>query len=98
MDENEKLVRETWGGADRLPSSFWLSLIGETLSDCDNWKHAADFTRERLEEVRQVEEELDQVVMMHTVHVAHSIYEPIWDRIKSRLEAIRDDLKKGMKP
>ncbi len=125
MDENEKLVRETWQLVHRCDGSYWYYPEGTVLIQPQNhkwlefpdWQAAAEFTRERLEEVRQVEREiewetarleaeLDGVkesikgpfsfaaagAARHTVRLAEIA------RIIRRLESIRDDLKKGMKP
>jgi hypothetical protein len=69
------------------------------------WSAAAEFTRDRLEEIRQLEEEIamvrgdrDDMLRHINFHELEWIVECArWSRILARLESALEDLKKGMK-
>lgn len=108
MTDNEKLVRETWELAECLgaPRMRFVSIMrdlwaveGNWATDEEAWKGAADFTRERLKEIADLGAEVDALVLLLRLTPNRNLpYSPSYvRRTISRLEKIRDDLKRGMK-
>lgn len=60
------------------------------------WQAAAEYTRTRLEEIRQLEVEIGQVAMAASKDES-LIRGRIWARIQTRLESLLADLRRGMK-
>jgi hypothetical protein len=69
VDANEQFVREKWDLVHQCDGSYRDYPRGTVLIqdghghwlDFDSWAAAAEFTRERLEKIRQVEEEIGLV-------------------------------------
>lgn len=62
------------------------------------WSAAKEFTDERLEQIRLVEEEIEQIeddIEDTRIHIPENI--EAYKRILGRLQAILGDLKRGMK-
>jgi hypothetical protein len=102
VSEDEKFVREHWGLVARCDGSYRDYPKGTILVQDVNhhwfnfgfWSAAAEFTRERLEQVRQVEEE---IAWLTDGMAVSGDEEPIGDRILARLKEALAALKKGMK-
>lgn len=108
MTEDEKLVREKWRDT-LLHNGLWvyevnrafslqvgLAAFKGTVKDKDAvWKQAADFTRQRLREIEELEEEI-ATMENHRVLCA-KLEAPIFTRILCRLSVLRDEKKQGMK-
>lgn len=107
MDENEQYVRSVWGLVHQCDGSYRHYSRGTVLVqtthgqwiDFPTWSHAADFTRQRLEEVRQLQEEIASV----NYHIGFMIvtsgpmsYPASWDRIVVRLNKELQMLTRGM--
>jgi hypothetical protein len=106
---DEEFVRSVWRKVhvtkQRNHRPYWVHSTTTYLgngpfgTESEMWSAAAAFTRERLESVRQVEEEIewiqDCIDMSGIVHPERGI--PEQRRILARLESIRADLKRGMK-
>lgn len=62
----------------------------------DALQAALDFTRERKQEIAEIEEEIE---LMHLLHGnwGWQAWHPVMQRTLSRLTAQRDELKRGMK-
>lgn len=72
------------------------------------WSKGAEFTRERLEEIRQLEREIEKVRSMRVSNLAHAISysrgseeygrdAAEWGSLTSRLESLLAEKRKGMK-
>lgn len=99
MTEAEKLVRETWKSchAEHPIHDIWIAGVSRWFG---TWQAAADFTRQRLKEIEEVEIEIENLVADVSVAMSVGDYRdeiPIYERTIHRLEAIRDQLKSGMK-
>jgi len=99
---SEQLVRSVWinplvicnaGGAFYvwLPCEYFTPIFD---TKAEAWHAAAEFTRNRQEQVRQVEEE---IALQRSFEPAVSLSRATLDRTLRRLEAIRADLTPGMK-
>ena len=113
MDSNEQFVRATWiigefdlqcshGGSWSFKEGHPLDVLGwfgwtdeapDALASL--WSAAADFTRAHLQKIADVEEEIDYVRSF--VELRDRTPHPVWSRTLARLQAVRDDLKKGLK-
>lgn len=73
MTTDEKFVRENWEYVELCfhPIVWWVIVGGDfgsryalknRGSDTEAWSEAAEFTRERLEEIRQVEREISELL------------------------------------
>ena len=109
MGADEKFVREHWVGQDPIevlvvddpmPEFCSASVRIRGFGPCfyrstleEAWASAAEYTRNRLEEIRQVEEEIALVDEQMKSGVDWSR----WNRIEMRLHAALADLKRGMK-
>lgn len=113
MDEitNRELVERHWehthvcdGSYRSLPSGTVLIMCGTSHHGFDDWSAAAAFTRERLEEIRQLEREIEVVEGARDVcgmwkgTTAYVRQHCTWSRILSRLQSALAELKKGMRP
>ena len=65
MDENEQFVRQHWErvatGAAALHLSDYCAPIVASGNEFASWQAAREFTEQRLEEIRQTEEEIDVI-------------------------------------
>ena len=119
MNEDERLVRKTWNSVE-LDSGRWGASVkincerplGVSSTKTDAWSAAAEFTRKRLEEIRQVEEEIK--ALARNSYVGYEYYYQVLEgvrdivprvrhhhalsRILAREQAVLGALKKGMKP
>lgn len=101
MNEDRELVERTWALTALCDGSYRFYPRGTVLiQDVHNqWLHFPDwaaaraFTEQRIREVREIEEEIAWVNGVQ--ETVTTIMERI--RIAKRLEAIRDNLKRGMK-
>ena len=104
MEANETYVRSKWErvfncGTRRHPHVQINSdvPIDRCSGEWDQgWQAAADVTRQREEQIRQAEEEIEWLHFASTAAVNSSL--PIIGRILARLEAVLADLTKGFKP
>jgi hypothetical protein len=107
MDANEQKVRAVWdvGRVTRMADIC----ADESWHRFDSWADAAEFTESRLEEVRQLREEIKLVQFLTNGegYGQHGDPEEIvadvrgihaFARVLSRLEATLADLTHGMKP
>jgi hypothetical protein len=101
MDANEKYVREHCfvhnGGTARHPRPVIAGAERVTpYEEWDKaWAAAAEFTRERLEQIRQVEEEID--ILRTGVSLLRSSYLDVILRVLARERAALAELRRGMK-
>jgi hypothetical protein len=101
MDANEKLVREHLDGVKQGASGvIWW----QALPQFDSWSAAAEFTRARLEQIRQVEEEIALVTHEYKratvcgVSMGGATGKALaWQRVIEREQAALAELKRGMK-
>lgn len=95
--ENQQFVRDHWVRVwintrtkePRIDDTFFLT-----------WDEAAEFTEQRLKDVRKVEMELALLRGLLFLLIAEpgDMTTPIWTRVLAREQAALDDLKKGMRP
>lgn len=113
MTENERLVRENWEAINDARSKDGASVIlfdalgNHLFSGFDCWSAAADFTRARIEEGRQIEEEIKLVHHQFSYHHNRSLLytncvviareAARWGRIYTRLQQALADASRGMK-
>jgi hypothetical protein len=116
MDANEKYVRETWekSAGFRIdgPSTGMIEVAcgrfifnsGQFGNMEDFWKGAAEFTRERLEQIRQVEEEIALVTHEYKRATVCGVSMGgatgkalVWQRVIAREQAALAELRRGMK-
>lgn len=119
MDENEQFVRSVWDGVNWGASNYEGSEFGVVIYDdsqgtgfrcktqSEAWQAAADFTRERLEEVRQLQEEIELLggdlevelpsPLSGEIRTIFDRESAIYERVISRLQAILADKTRGMK-
>ena len=98
MDANEEMVRAAWELTHRCDGSYRGYPRGVVLLqdkhghwlDFTSWAAAAEFTRERQEEIRQLREEI-----FYSNCGPNAI--PVCKRILARLEAELAKLRQGMK-
>ena len=97
-DDNERYVRDRWNLVHRCDGSYrgylgGVVLIQDThgLLHFETWAAARAFTEARLEQIRQVEEEIAYVRRWH--RGPH----PVWTRILAREQATLAELRIGMK-
>jgi hypothetical protein len=95
---DEEFVRANWENVHRCDGSYILISKGghRNFADFPGWQAAAQFTRDRLEAIRQIEEEIEWLRGMCAWR-EHGIYGPRYDRILAREQAALADLKRGMK-
>jgi hypothetical protein len=77
MTESEKFVRDHWEEVeDYQQNGEYISLRSdhETVSNWHSWDAAANFTRNRLEEIRQVEEEIKALIQVQTECYMRTVY------------------------
>lgn len=105
MDNNREFVESVWDDvADMaIEKSYHVyfddhaspKASGET--EAEAWQAAADFTRARLAEIKDVEEE---IAALGNLHAADEKYEPLFAAFKrtlTRLQGILAEKKRGMK-
>ena len=105
MDDNEKYVRDHWDLVHRCDGSYRSYPRGTVLvqdvnghwSDFDSWENAAQFTRDRLEEIRQVEDEITWIEDDVWAYSERWDMGKAYERIVSRLQSVLEDSKRGMK-
>lgn len=110
MEANEQYVRSKWervvqGTTDDYRGDFDVRLgdnepIVATLRK-KAWQAAADFTRQRIEEIQHVKEEIEFLCVADysDQYGEHPpVSEAAQKRTISRLEVVLADLTKGMKP
>jgi len=107
MSEDEKFVREHFDGVwlrGARKSGCWVqwgeaSLGRLVFSEAEAWSAAAAFTRQRLEEIRQVEEEIENIRSSSEGLQENGEYYRmrVFDRILAREQAALAELKRGMK-
>jgi len=104
---DEQFVREHWELVHRCDGSYRHYQKGAVLlqeernhwSEFESWAAARAFTEARLEEIRQVEEEiilLRSMVILLTSEPTDQTA-PIYKRTIVRLSSIRAELKRGLK-
>ena len=104
MHEDEKFVREHWetveagdtfaGFSIYLLPNYWPTALQGFERESVAWQRAAVFTRERVEQIRQVEEEIAWLSdMLDWDSPDHKVVERIQDSRKAALT----ELKRGMK-
>jgi hypothetical protein len=107
MDANEKLVCDTWERVLVCDGSYRHYAKGTILINwanhsfykfkAEHWDEAASFTRVRLEEIRQVEEEI-ALLEYASFSADLSGFKPLaLGRILVREQAALAELKKGLK-
>ena len=109
MIKDEKFVKEHWlgvyqGKVTRRIYRNGLDMIPNQIS-CLDWATAAEFTRQRLEEIRQVEEEI--VLINEAKEILDADVNPNWmpriqrqlkwQSILAREQKILASLRRGMK-
>lgn len=106
MDENEQFVRSAWEQDARIPCDqnvsivladpYWQRAFGDE-TDKRHWQLAADFTRQRLEEVHQLQREIDLLNLLtgHDELDSEDVSQLM--RTIVRLQAILAEKKQGMK-
>jgi hypothetical protein len=100
MDANERLVRDTWervlvcDGSYRhyAKGTILINWANHCFYEFNEWSAAAEFTRARLEQIRQVEEEIEWLD-----DCAEFDKNATWVRIEAREQAALTELKKGLK-
>lgn len=103
MTDDEKFVRESWERVLVCDGSYRHYVKGTILINWANhqfyefgpgdWSAARAFTEERLEQIRQIEEEIHLIEGWRFTVEGH----PAAKRILARLTEQRDALKKGMR-
>lgn len=108
MDENGEYVRANWEWAHYLPN-FRCVVISDGNQATDPstrfdgpeaWAAAAEFTRERLEQIRQLEEDcaMGRRLLSEAAEFDENSRDScIFSRILARLESALADLKRGMR-
>lgn len=99
---DEEFVRENWNLVHRCDGSYLCKPKGRILVQDGHglwlefkaWSAAAAFTRDRLEEIRQLEEEI--ALVSKDCDGCNQC--PAWNRILTRLNRDLAALKTGMKP
>lgn len=112
MNEHEAYVCARWGYAHRLlshvvcPGEHRIEcgdsgqnarIIARGTSVDAAWLAAATFTDERLEEIRQVEEELAWLKVVQSIFYSNPARRAIRARLLARTEAHLADLQRGMR-
>jgi hypothetical protein len=100
MTADEQYVRSKWEPTAKVPCSeyasivlddpYWLRLHSE---EAPAWKGAAEFTREREEQIRQVEEEVRLLNLIWPTYYPSD--SETMKRILEREQATLAELKKG---
>ena len=107
MEANEEYVRQRWELVHICDGSYRDYPRGTILLQCErgSWLNfpsmqaAYDFTLQREEQIRLVEEEIQLLSEFQEGLRVNSSHRPIvLQRILARLEAALDELRKGMKP
>lgn len=100
MTEDEKLVREMWNKAYKYQSLSGREMVQFGPHALADWKEAAEFTRQRLKDIAELDQEIMEVqIGLHGyegLKFAKPSCEALSRTIK-RLEAMRDEKKRGMK-
>jgi hypothetical protein len=104
---DEQFVREQWEsvnwGASNLSRTQYVVIVYDdkdgiafaSKTQAEAWSAAAEFTRERLEQIRQVEEEITCLDV--DVRRSEPFIRPIYERILASRKAALTELKKGMR-
>lgn len=98
VNADEKFVRENWEYISHIPATagFCSERVEITVGDdyelFNGWSIAAEFTRDRLEQIRQVKEEIKWLNQLPTCHNK----EPERTHILVREHAALAELKRGM--
>lgn len=112
MDANEDYVRSVWRNVREYADRTSCAVVILTGSDAEDvhssdferttkesaWSAAAQFTRDRLEQVRQVREEIEVVRRRKHEDGKYPAIAAVWSRILARLEAELTRLTAGMRP
>jgi hypothetical protein len=95
--DDEKFVREHW--VSNVQMGDVPLVMCSDRGPFRGWSAAAEFTRKRLEEIRLVKEEIEQVEGMLPFRgsPAWAKRKEVWQRILKRLEAALAELQRGMK-
>jgi hypothetical protein len=105
--DDEEFVRAHWeeptyfrpAHVINVSSGYTQDSVVSGESEDAAWSAAAEFTRERLEQIRQIKQEmslLGGMVVLLSVEPGDETA-PIYQRTIARLEAALADLKRGMK-
>jgi hypothetical protein len=106
---DEEYVRTHWRAqAGQIGAGYWKVVgitsdraihLGDGSGNAEAWSAAAEYTRNRLEEIRQVDGEIILLRGMIALLASEQgdLTAPIYARTIARLEAILADLKRGMK-
>jgi hypothetical protein len=108
---DEEYVRGVWEEANAgddaagvLAGPYWVCIYDRKRwfyghTEADAWSAAAEFTRNRLEQIKQVEEEIrllqSMVILLRSEPMDATA--PVYRRTIARLEAALAELRKGMK-
>ena len=102
MSEDERFVREYW--RDVYDDGYSVHIIdaGRFTGAIHRWSAATEFTRTRLKQIRQVEEEIEQLSEPpDTENGEYWSYSPAFVKIRERILAREQsalvELKRGMK-
>ena len=93
---DEEFVRGVWKPVYRYQSLSGVSMIQFGSHSLQTWEEAAAYTRERLEQIRQVEEEVELIEGGLKEILPTSTLDAL-ERILVREQAALADLKRGMK-
>ena len=106
--ENMVFVREHWDSVHHCDGSYrayprgtvLIQMVHGEWLDFASWAAAAEFTEQRLKDVRQVELEIALLRGLLFLLSAENgdLTAPIWERVLAREQAALADLKKGMCP
>jgi hypothetical protein len=114
MSDNERAVREAWEWVqvrlaepgEGVDSGDWVVRLpllpfSQTGFDTESeaWRAANEFTEERLEQIRQVEEEIKVAKFKRNTDAASGFiaHVVVWDRILASRQSALQELKRGMK-
>lgn len=95
MDANEEYVRAKWINADVNLGDFNRNLYPAQM---DDWQAAREFTEARLREVAEVDEEIELQRLVGNLGWVGMEWGEVSERTLSRLQAIRNEMVKGMTP
>jgi hypothetical protein len=97
MTEQEKLVRETWETVYEYQTLSGQDLVAHGPYTSYTWAAAAEYTRERLEQIRLVEEEILWLGAAFNSEWSYWKEKPLRERILAARQAALAELKRGMK-
>jgi hypothetical protein len=116
MEQDEQFVREMWvdccvedhstccGPFEPIRVRMTDSMSRWAATAEQAWSAAAEFTRERLEQIRQVEEEVSVITHEYKKATVCGVFMGaatgkalIWQRVLAREHAALTELKKGMR-